>query len=66
METQKDKKLNSVSADASVLTHGDILLYSLDYLGVGEVTRARLVCKYWKKVCDDERLWKGSRGQEIL
>lgn len=47
--------------DSSVLTHGDILLNILDCLTAEEITRVGLVCKFWRKVSQDERLWKGDR-----
>lgn len=52
-----------VTKDASVLTHGDILLNIFDYMKAEEIAKCGRVNKFFHQTSQNQRLWTTPRGK---
>lgn len=54
--------LHVMEIDASILTHGDILLSIFGYLAEEDIGKCAQVCKFWSYTATSPKLWVGIRG----
>lgn len=49
-----------------VLTQGDILINTLNYLNLKDFVKCARVNKFWYRTVNDPKAWEGERGNILL